>query len=148
MNKLVRRKRLHEGTHNVEIVEIKGHTSKTKDEGVIIKFKVEGSEDIYTTRISMKANFLMNELADTLCGEYEEISYSMCKNKKCVFDIKINKEFINLIGVKKLKDTVIEDDFDESDLDELDYSPVDMDELDFDESDFDPVDFEEEEDLI
>ena len=92
MSMLIRKKRLIEGQYNIQIVEIKDHVSKQNDEGLIIKFKIKGEQNIYDTRISKKATFLIDKLADVLCGEDEEISYEDAIGKECMFEIKINKD--------------------------------------------------------
>ena len=154
MSMLIRKKRLIEGQYNIQIVEIKDNVSKQNDEGLIIKFKIKGEQNIYYTRISMKATFLIDNLAEVLCGDEDEISYEDAVGRVCIFDIAINGDYINLKNVYKLEDDkydnheIITDNIDEiiDDVNDI----IDFDKHDF--PDFEDEDFlnfeEDEEDLV
>lgn len=143
MSILMRKKRLIGGKYNIQIVEITDHVSKKNDEGLLIRFKIQGEAQIYITRISKKIFSLIDKLVDVLCGTEEEISYKDAVGRMCTFTIEINGDFINIVDISKLEDTVMEDDsiYDNSKLEDFDLE-------DFDSVDFDPIDFDEEEDLI
>lgn len=151
---LIRKKRLKEGKYNVQIIEIKEHVSKQNDEGLLIKFKVIGELSLHSTRISKMASFLIDNLAEVLCGDEDEISYEDAVGRVCIFDIAINGDYINLKNVYKLEDDkydnheIITDNIDEiiDDVNDI----IDFDKHDF--PDFEDEDFlnfeEDEEDLV
>lgn len=152
MSMLIRKKRLIEGQYNIQIVEIKDHVSKQNDEGLIIKFKIKGEQNIYYTRISMKATFLIDKLADVLCGEDEEISYEDAIGKECMFEIKINKDFINLVNISKSQDVELDSEDIATDMESMFSDDVDDIYENYDFPDFEDEDFlnfeEDEEDLV
>lgn len=149
---LIRKKRLIEGQYNIQIVEIKDHVSKQNDEGLIIKFKIKGEQNIYDTRISKKATFLIDKLADVLCGEDEEISYEDAIGKECMFEIKINKDFINLVNISKSQDVELDSEDIATDMESMFSDDVDDIYENYDFPDFEDEDFlnfeEDEEDLV
>ena len=152
MSMLIRKKRLIEGQYNIQIVEIKDHVSKQNDEGLIIKFKIKGEQNIYDTRISKKATFLIDKLADVLCGEDEEISYEDAIGKECMFEIKINKDFINLVNISKSQDVELDSEDIATDMESMFSDDVDDIYENYDFTDFEDEDFlnfeEDEEDLV
>ncbi|HJF37018.1 MAG TPA: hypothetical protein K8V90_08335 [Romboutsia timonensis] len=152
MSMLIRKKRLIEGQYNIQIVEIKDHVSKQNDEGLIIKFKIKGEQNIYDTRISKKATFLIDKLADVLCGEDEEISYEDAIGKECMFEIKINKDFINLVNISKSQDVELDSEDIATDMESMFSDDVDDIYENYDFPDFEDEDFlnfeEDEEDLV
>ena len=152
MSMLIRKKRLIEGQYNIQIVEIKDHVSKQNDEGLIIKFKIKGEQNIYDTRISKKATFLIDKLADVLCGEDEEISYEDAIGKECMFEIKINKDFINLVNISKSQDVELDSEDIATDMESMFSADVDDIYENYDFPDFEDEDFlnfeEDEEDLV
>lgn len=152
MSMLIRKKRLIEGQYNIQIVEIKDNVSKQNDEGLIIKFKIKGEQNIYYTRISMKATFLIDKLADVLCGEDEEISYEDAIGKECMFEIKINKDFINLVNISKSQDVELDSEDIATDMESMFSDDVDDIYENYDFPDFEDEDFpnfeEDEEDLV
>jgi len=152
MSMLIRKKRLIEGQYNIQIVEIKDHVSKQNDEGLIIKFKIKGEQNIYDTRISKKATFLIDKLADVLCGEDEEISYEDAIGKECMFEIKINKDFINLVNISKSQDVELDSEDITTDMESMFSDDVDDIYENYDFPDFEDEDFlnfeEDEEDLV
>ena len=152
MSMLIRKKRLIEGQYNIQIVEIKDHVSKQNDEGLIIKFKIKGEQNIYDTRISKKATFLIDKLADVLCGEDEEISYEDAIGKECMFEIKINKDFINLVNISKSQDVELDSEDIATGMESMFSDDVDDIYENYDFPDFEDEDFpnfeEDEEDLV
>src|SRR5699024_6233972 len=152
MSMLIRKKRLIEGQYNIQIVEIKDHVSKQNDEGLIIKFKIKGEQNIYDTRISKEATFLIDKLADVLCGEDEEISYEDAIGKECMFEIKINKDFINLVNISKSQDVELDSEDIATDMESMFSDDVDDIYENYDFPDFEDEDFlnfeEDEEDLV
>ena len=152
MSMLIRKKRLIEGQYNIQVVEIKDHVSKQNDEGLIIKFKIKGEQNIYDTRISKKATFLIDKLADVLCGEDEEISYEDAIGKECMFEIKINKDFINLVNISKSQDVELDSEDIATDMESMFSDDVDDIYENYDFPDFEDEDFlnfeEDEEDLV
>ena len=152
MSMLIRKKRLIEGQYNIQIVEIKDHVSKQNDEGLIIKFKIKGEQNIYDTRISKKATFIIDKLADVLCGEDEEISYEDAIGKECMFEIKINKDFINLVNISKSQDVELDSEDIATDMESMFSDDVDDIYENYDFPDFEDEDFlnfeEDEEDLV
>ena len=152
MSMLIRKKRLIEGQYNIQIVEIKDHVSKQNDEGLIIKFKIKGEQNIYDTRISKKATFLIDKLADVLCGEDEEISYEDAIGKECMFEIKINGDFINLVNISKSQDVELDSEDITTDMESMFSDDVDDIYENYDFPDFEDEDFpnfeEDEEDLV
>lgn len=152
MSMLIRKKRLIEGQYNIQIVEIKDNVSKQNDEGLIIKFKIKGEQNIYDTRISKKATFLIDKLADVLCGEDEEISYEDAIGKECMFEIKINGDFINLVNISKSQDVELDSEDITTDMESMFSDDVDDIYENYDFPDFEDEDFpnfeEDEEDLV
>lgn len=160
---LIRMKPLLPGKYTVEIIGIKKHVSKQNDEGILIKFKIKEGSFVYTTRLSNKAQYLNNKLADVLCGEKHEISYEEAIGKICKFEVEINGDFINLIDVEKVdsiehdKETSENEDVSMDDIDNvyededsifehLQFPDFEDEECaDFDE---DPICFDDDEDLI